>query len=560
MTVAPPPAPLTKRSDASPRVDQPLPPTESVQRPPRHQDRHTRRRRLESLAIFLIFGGAFFALGYWVVTQLHVIPFDALDRVTRAMMVWHNDPPKLAAIGAAFPPLTTVALLPFVLLSSVGASLVAVPLSAALFGGLAMVWLNRVLQRATVHAVLRYLTLILIAANPIVAFAASTGGDLIGVVFMTIAMASLVAWFATVDTRFLVSGGMAWALACLADYTFLPWALVAAGMVAITLGRHRAGDDEIEGSLILFLLPAAISIALWVMFNWVVFNDPTGWLFGDADTTVNAASSGAIDAAFVDVAQQTFELLLAAAPISLIALPALIACAIWQRNEMAAWLAAFLVVAIATPALRAMERGDLAALTLQDALPVLIISVIAVAWLYHSMEHLRPVVLGVTILALAASIPLAWRALDEYPYQSMEQAFHRAISTGEDQEGTLSRGGLEVGVLSERAMAEFLLRQDGRVLTDNAQTFGVIALTGKPQMFLDRADEGDAAWRGAVGQLPDEIDYLLFATNAGGDELRRAYPEAAAGTDPRFATVFDTPRYRLVAPRSTNESTTKAQP
>lgn len=561
MTVAPPPAPLTKRSaSAAPRVDEALPASESVQRPPRHQDLNTRRRQRESLLLFLVFGGAFFALGYWVVTQLHVVPFDALDRVTRAMMVWHNDPPKLAAIGGAFPPITTVALLPLLIFSAVGSSLIAVPLSAAAFGGFTMVWLNRILQRASVHPVLRYVMLVLIAVNPVVAFAASTGGDLIGVMFMTIAMVALVGWFAAVDTRFLVTGGIAWALACLSDYTFLPWTLVAALMVAVTLARHRAAGEEIEGSLILFLVPVSISVALWTLFHWVVFGTPFGWLTDGGATTVNAASSAPVSATLEEVAVQTLELLVAAAPIAFIILPALLACAILQRNEMAAWLAAFMLVAIATPALRALERGDLSELTLQAALPVLIVSVIAAAWLCYSLEHLRGVAIGLTLAVLAVSIPLAWNALEKYPYQSMEQAFRAAIVTGEDQEGTSSRGGLEVGILSERAMAEFLEREPGRVLTDNAQTFGVIALTGSPDRFLDRADEGDAAWRGAVSKLPSDVDYLLFATNASGDELRRAYPEAAAGSDPRFVTVFDTPRYRLVAPRTQPDATTEAQP
>ncbi|MBJ7472164.1 MAG: hypothetical protein JHD16_12735 [Solirubrobacteraceae bacterium] len=518
-----------------------------VQLPPRHSDEGARGRRYESLAIFFLFAAAFGALGYWVVSVLHVVPFDALDRLTRALMVWHNDPPKLAAIGFAFPPLTTVVLLPFVVFSAGASSLVALPVGSAIFAGITMVGLNRALDRAEVGR-LRYGLLVLVAVNPIVAFAASTGGgDIVGIAFATIAVAALVGWYATVDTRYLVSGGMAFALATVASYGFIPWWLLGAALVGVTLSRHRASDDEIEGSLILFLAPGVFILGVWILFNAVVVGEPVFWLTDAASTTVNAASSGAIPADLGAVLSQTGELVLLGAPLALLVLPALVVCAAVQRNELAAWLAVFLLVAIATPAGLALARDDLAQIDLQDALPIFVISLIGVMWLHQSLLQARALVLALAAVGLVISIPVAWRALDVYPYQSMEQAFRAGLSTREDQEGTMSRGGLEVGVLSERAMAEFLGGDRGRVLTDNAQSFGVIALTGRPSQFLDRADGGDAAWRRAAARPPADVKYFLFAKNASGDELRSMYPLAARGEDPRFLTVYDTPRYRLVA-------------
>lgn len=518
-----------------------------VQLPPRHTDEGARGRRWESLAVFAFFAIAFGALGYWVVLTLHVVPFDALDRLTRGLMVWHNDPPKLAAIGFAFPPLTTVVLLPFVVVSSAASSLLALPLVSAIFGGFTMVGLNRFLDRAEVGRV-RYLVLVLVAINPIVAFAAASGGgDIVGIAFATIAVAALVSWYATVDTRFLVSGGMAFGLASIASYGFIPWFLLGAALVGVTLSRHRAADAEIEGSLILFLVPGVFMIGLWILFNAVVVGEPVFWLTDEAQTTVNAASSGAIDPTLGTVISQTWDLVVGGAPLSLAVIPALVACAIMQRNELAAWLVVFLLVSFATPAGLALARGDLAQIDLGDALPIVMLSVLSLFWLYQSLPEARALIFVLSALGLAISVPITWRAMDDYPYQSMEQAFARAVSTGDDQEGTRSRGGLEVGILSERAMAEFLGRDRGRVLTDNAQTFGVIALTGRPSQFVDRADAGDDAWRRQAARPPANVKYFLFAKNARGDELRSMYPRAARGEDPRFLTVYDTPRYRLVA-------------
>ena len=36
------------------------------------------------------------------------------------------------------------------------------------------------------------------------------------------------------------------------------------------------------------------------------------------------------------------------------------------------------------------------------------------------------------------------------------------------------------------------------ILTDNAQTFGVILLTGRPEVFFDRVDRGDGRFEQVV--------------------------------------------------------------
>ncbi len=518
-----------------------------VQHPPRHGDEGARGLRIESLLVFLLSALAFGALGYWVVAELHVVAFDALDRMTRALMVWHNDPPKLATVGFAHAPLTTVALLPFTVVPSMASSLVALVACSAIFGGLFVAGVHRALRRGGIGRI-RYLLVLLVIVNPIVAFCASTGtGAIVGAAAATVAVAALVGWYATVDARYLVTGGLAFGAAVVADYSFIAWLVLAALVVGVSLGRHRAGDDEIEGSLIMFLTPAVFVLALWTFFNGIVTGDPIGWLSVQSDTTINAASSGAVPTDLGGALMQALELALTVAPLAVLVLPALVAVAIAQRNALAAWLALFMVVAVAVPVILAVDRSDLTQITIERALPLTALALIGAAWLHQSLPQARSVVVALTALGLIASVPLGWRALDEYPYQSMAQAFQRAISTGEDQEGTRSRGGLEVGVLSERAMAEFLTRDRSRVLTDNARTFGVIALTGRPEQFLDRADIGDAAWQTAATRPPENVRYFLFSKSSAPDELRRRYPAAASGEDPRFLTVYDTPRYRLVA-------------
>jgi hypothetical protein len=60
-----------------------------------HENSHIVERTLLTLGLFALFS----FIGYWVITQWHVISFTALDQLNRALMVWHNDPGTLAAIG-----------------------------------------------------------------------------------------------------------------------------------------------------------------------------------------------------------------------------------------------------------------------------------------------------------------------------------------------------------------------------------------------------------------------------------------------------------------------------
>src|SRR3954468_22122332 len=109
----------------------------------------------EGLIIFAVAFVAYMAVGYWFTINQHVVVFDALDRLTRALLVWHNDPPKLAAIGFLFPPLTTFVFLPLAAVKPIATSLIALPLTTCGFSALAMVILDRTMARCEMNLVLR---------------------------------------------------------------------------------------------------------------------------------------------------------------------------------------------------------------------------------------------------------------------------------------------------------------------------------------------------------------------------------------------------------------------
>ena len=134
--------------------------------------------RIETWAIFLVAGALYTLIGYKLVADLHVVNFDALDRLTRAFMVWYNDPPKLAAIGFSLPPIGTFVMVPFAAFRGLVTSGLAIPLSSAVFGALALTSINRMFAMADMARGARLLVVLLIGINPMWAFYSMNGtGD-----------------------------------------------------------------------------------------------------------------------------------------------------------------------------------------------------------------------------------------------------------------------------------------------------------------------------------------------------------------------------------------------
>ena len=97
-------------------------------------------------------------------------------------------------------------------------------------------------------------------------------------------------------------------------------------------------------------------------------------------------------------------------------------------------------------------------------------------------------------------------------------------------------------------MADYIDEQDiatNEILTDNARTFGVIGLTGQPQLFFDRVDKGDDEWRAVLDAPDGKVEYMLVQkTDA--DLILSRYPNADAGNVPGLAPVVSNDRYALL--------------
>src|SRR3954469_6950476 len=221
-------------------------------------------RRAETIAVYVVSAVVFFVIGYIVVVQDHVVVFDALDRLTRAYLVWHNDPPKLAAIGFVFPPMTTLVFIPFAAIKPLATSLIALPLTTCLFAGGMMVMVNRTFARCEMPVFVRLPLLILFGANPLIVFYAGNGmSEAVYLFFLGWAIYCFIAWYLTVQPRFLIGAGIAMSIAVLTRYGLIWYALTMAILVGAALIRRARVRDEVEGSVIAFGAPIIYALTLW---------------------------------------------------------------------------------------------------------------------------------------------------------------------------------------------------------------------------------------------------------------------------------------------------------
>jgi hypothetical protein len=505
------------------------------------------RRWWESVAVFAFFTLAYSWLGYWVVVDLHVVGFETLDRLNRALMVWHNDPAKLSAIGFDYPPLATLLITPLAIFRSPVTSLAVVPLASAVFAAFTMVAFNTMMRRALIAGPLRYALLLALGANPIVLLYATTGTrHFVWIAFVVTALGALLAWYITADVRFVMLAGIAYSIAALSGYSSLTFFVLSAIMVGAILARLGADGTEVEGTVVGFASPTIYVVALWTVLNLVLLLKPFSWITRSSD----AAASGGLDTfSAVELLRATGELVLYGAPIAIIVLPALIFSGFARGNPFALWLGVLLGAAVLTPAMAVVLRLTDSPMLMRNALPILMIAMIGAIWLARSADEGSTLVAALVIVGLVISIPWTLHSMKTYRYQNLEAPFASAITTGESQEGAETPDGAKVGIVSEQAMAKYIrnnVMRHNSVLTDNAQTYAVMMLTGRPELFFDRIDKSDGPWKVAARNPAKYVDYILMSTSDNGDLLTKLYPDAATGSDAMLPVVYRTPRYVLV--------------
>lgn len=503
-----------------------------------------RSRLLEPAAIFAIAYAVYAAFGIWSALGLQVVLGDAEARLEHAFSVFWNDPSKLAAIGFYWPPLQTLVLLPMAAVKPLATSLVALPLTSALFGAGLLVVLDRALTTLELDRALRWVLVAAFGLNPMIFFYAVNGmAEILYLFFLTLAMALFVRWASTPRWHDLPLVGFAFAFGVLSRYEVGAWLpLVLVAVVAVLMTR-RVAVPQIEAALLAIVVPVGYALLLWTFLTWEILGDPLAWfkaLFPRSAGTT-AATPEPLGGLILDALQ--IHLTLFAPAVAVAAL--VLVVAVRRRNIVGLALGAGLLLNLATTLFILVRSQSTTFLELRYNMRGMPLVLLALGWLLMTVAPARRRIAGLAaVAAIVLAIPAtAWTMLTS-DHVGAERVFLRALLYGET-----------VGYVDEqRTVAEFIRERvpgRDRVLTDDAQTFGIALLDGHPERYVDRIDVGDDVWLRIRDHPIGRVDYFLVRRDpSGSDLIAQRYPGLNDPSHPLPSftrAVFEHGRYVLYA-------------
>ncbi len=175
------------------------------------------------------------------------------------------------------------------------------------------------------------------------------------------------------------------------------------------------------------------------------------------------------------------------------------------------------------------------------------LALVGAGWLFWCFREraARDGICAVTVAALAISLPVTWHTMETYPWQFPEQDFLEAVKTGKDLGPTDSAANL---VSNFRTMSDYVgahVSRKNSILTDDAQSYGVMLVSGHPDLFFDRIDHGDKRWGRVLSNPYGKVEYMLVAGSSY-DNIHACYPRTFAGTMPGIRIVYQNSDFKLL--------------
>jgi hypothetical protein len=502
-----------------------------------------KRARREHLALFLVVWAAYSAIGYRYIVQHHVYTVDAVSRYAHAFFIWHNDPPKLAAVGFIWAPISTLIFLPVTTLRSLSTTLIGMPITTAAFGAGLTVILYRTLRSLEMPRLQSLALVLAFAGNPLVVYYSVNGmSEIPYLFFLTFAIYEFVMWFLRREPRYLIVCGIMLSLGFLTRYEVLMWAALLVPILTVAMIRQRVSRDYLEGALIAFLAPIAYGLGLWIFLNWLIQGNAFYFLTpqtGAAPAGLNVhLQESAVHWQPAEVMRHVIGVYWHIFPPTVIVFAVMVVVFVLRRGRdmMLPALGAILAINVAFIAALVYKSQQPANLQIRYSMRDMPLTLVAMGWLYlvAGSRWRRHLVWAVCFVSVVASYPVTWQTMKTFPYQFLEQAFTRSVAQDRDQEGTRSLGwvlgpGAEytVGIHDQQEMSDFILALKpprNSILTDDAETFWTMLLSGRPDIFVDRIDQGDAHWLDLLDNPWGRVRYFLIAAQSD-DKMSLRYPD-----------------------------------
>lgn len=460
--------------------------------------------------IFLCFFILYASIGYCFAYVLEIYHNDAMARTALAFFTVYGRDPHLAAIGFVWQPLPSLLQIPFIqLLKPLNLMFLAAPLVTSICGALSVAMIYKTGQ-LLFHPRKIYSTLLitlLFGLNPLIILYSALGtSEMIFLICILFSSFFLIRYYYSHDQLNLLLAGFAISLSFWSRYEAIP-AFIGSMIVLFLNSKVLKGTyGRLESTLLQFGLPFLYSILLWIFVNWLIMKDPFYFLSSPysnaAYTSIFRSGIGVLEnsyfSAFNSISYVVNRALFLAPVIWL--LPVL-GIPVKQtsprlKNLLLLTFLTFPFIAILLFHSYQLFKGE------SFGWLRFFIYAIPLGTFFAFYLARRHVITGVLAIALmTVGIYTSWYAMNDGRIGSEENTFTRKLT---NPEITLD---FSRTFLDQKQVASFMDTQQGLILIDSGEGFGIPMFSKHPDRFVITSDTD---YKEIVKDYPAKVDWIII--------------------------------------------------
>lgn len=243
--------------------------------------RTSRRNLLPGLAWFASVSVLAMLGGWWLIYVAQIFVGDAMARVVQAKSVVLSRDPHLAAVGFIWPPLPSIAEVPFVrVLQKFTAPIFAGQIVSALFAGALAVTMWGQLKRSAVPTRWAIALTLTVMLNPLVFYSSINGMTEVIFLFFTAAAACTLSAWNPGESRGLLGAGLLLGASFFVRYEAVAFAAAGVLSLVVMLWRTPQWRERVGAVTIAFIAPVSYMVTLWILWTWLFLGSPLAFLTG----------------------------------------------------------------------------------------------------------------------------------------------------------------------------------------------------------------------------------------------------------------------------------------
>ncbi len=219
--------------------------------------------------------------GWWLIYVAQIFVGDAMARVVQAHSVVLSRDPHLAAVGFIWPPLPSIAEVPFVLaIQRFAPPIFAGQIVSALFAGALAAAMWGQLKRTSVPREWAVVLTLTVMLNPLVYYSSINGMTEVIFLFFAVAAAGALAAWDPRESKGLLVAGLLLGASFFVRYEAVAFA--AAGVLSVVVKQWQTPRwrERVGAVIIAFVAPVTYMVSLWIIWTWLFLGSPLAFLTG----------------------------------------------------------------------------------------------------------------------------------------------------------------------------------------------------------------------------------------------------------------------------------------